>query len=89
MASVDARDLATTLIFDAIDDPSLLDRFPDGSYFIASDDPHFDALVREGRAEGCPVVVLFPGRQYLILDAEAEAEGAPGRLAGELHLCTP
>jgi len=82
MAPVDAKELATTLIFDAINDPSLLDRFPDGSYFIASDDPHFDALVREGREHGHSVVVLFPGRQYLILDAGSADDG----LAGELHL---
>jgi hypothetical protein len=83
MAPVDANGLAAALVFDAIDAPALLDRFPDGSYFVASDDPHFDALVREGREQGHPVVVLFPGRQYLILDAGSpEADG----LAGELHL---
>jgi hypothetical protein len=66
-ASLEGR--AAALVFDAIDDPSLLDRFQDGSYFVASDHPHFDALVREGRELGHPVVVLFPGRQYLIVNA--------------------
>jgi len=84
VASVEANGLAAALIFDAIDEPLLLDRFPDSSYFVASDDPNFDALVREGRNEGCPVVILFPGRQYLILAASASPDA--DALAGELHL---
>jgi len=70
------------LVHAMIDDPALGDRFPDRAAFIASDAASFSAFVRDTRNEGRPIVVVFPGREYLVFESEQPAN----TLVGELHL---
>lgn len=86
MGSLDIETAGRGAVFDLIhamvDDPALGDRFPDRAAFIASDAPSFSAFVRDARKEGRPVVVVFPGSEYLVLEGNETAD----TLAGELHL---
>lgn len=76
------REAVFDLVHAMVDDPALGDRFPDRAAFIASDAPSFSAFVRDARSEGRPIVVVFPGREYLVLEGRETTD----TLVGELHL---
>ena len=86
MGSLDIETAGREAVFDLVhamvDDPTLGERFPDRAAFIASDAPSFSAFVRDARNEGRAVVIVFPGREYLVVEGDQTAD----RLVGELHL---
>ncbi len=86
MGSLDIETPGREAVFDLVhalvDDPAFGDRFPDRAAFIASDAPSFSAFVRDARNEGRPIVVVFPGREYLVVEGAQTAD----TLVGELHL---
>jgi hypothetical protein len=80
--STAGREAVFDLVHAMIDDPELESRLPDRAAFIASDAPSFSAFVRDACNEGRPIVVVFPGREYLIVGGKQAAD----TLVGELHL---
>jgi hypothetical protein len=56
---------------------------PAGSYLIASDSPNLSALAHEAIHEDAPVVIVFPGREYMVMGGGDTREEA---LAVEFHL---
>lgn len=70
MSAEDGLDSATRKVLATIDDPSIVERYPDRTHFISAPNPAQGEMATRALFAGDPVVLVYPDGHELLITPE-------------------